>query len=177
MRHLVDDRKLGRTHSHRRALLRNMVTSLILHERMETTLPKAKELRRWADRMISWGKEGTLHARRQAARIVRTDEALRKLFDGLATRFKGRQGGYTRVYTLGFRRGDAAPMAVIEYLGYQLPAKEKKEKKEEKRPKVEKKVVKKAEKKPEKKAEEKKSEEKKGWFSRFGRQKKEDKKG
>lgn len=182
MRHLVDHRKLGRTQSERRALLRNLVTSLILHERLETTLPKAKELRRLADRMITWGKKGTLHARRQAARVLQTEVALQKLFNGLAARFKDRQGGYTRIYHLGCRRGDGAEMAAIEYLGYELPKKdEKKDKKPEKqesRPekkpekKVETKVV--AEKKPEKKVkkpmdkkEEKKKPKKKGRLASF----------
>lgn|SRR3989338_4713128 len=158
MRHQVDHRKLERTASHRKALLRNMVTSLILSERIETTLPKAKELRRLADQMITLGKAGTLHARRMAARVVRSPEALQKLFDGLAARFTDRQGGYTRIYKFGFRRGDSAEMAAIEYLGYQLPAvvekgKGKKEKKAEPRPekKVEKKVEKKTEAKPVKK--------------------------
>ncbi len=139
MRHQVDHRKLGRHTSHRRALLRNMATSLILSERIETTLPKAKELRRLADELITWGKEGTLHARRQAARIIQDPEALRKLFNGLAARFTDRQGGYTRIYRFGFRRGDAAEMAAIEYLGYQLPAPKPKDevekKKEDKKPK------------------------------------------
>lgn len=132
MRHQVDHRKLGRTAAHRKALLRNMVTSLIMHERLETTLPKAKELRRLADRMISWGKQGDLAARRQAARVVRTPEAVAKLFDGLAARFKDRNGGYTRVIHFGHRRGDGAPMAAIEYLGYEFPAPRKKTEKKEK---------------------------------------------
>ena len=127
MRHLDDNRKLGRTASHRRALLRNLVTSLILHERIETTLPKAKELRSLADRMITWGKQGDLSARRQAARTLQSPEALQKLFDGLAKRFADRQGGYTRVLRFGNRRGDSAPMAAIEYLGYELPAPKAKE--------------------------------------------------
>ena len=173
MRHLVDRRKLERTASHRKALLRNMATSLILHERIETTLPKAKELRRWADRLITWGKEGTLHARRRAAAILQDGEAVRRLFDGLAARFKDRQGGYTRIVRFGFRRGDAAEMAAIEYLGYQLPQKEEKKKaekgkKEEKKPKVEK-IEKKAAKEKPKEA----KEEKRPW-SLFGRKKKKD---
>ncbi len=125
MRHLVDHRKLGRTASHRRALFRNLVTSLILHERLETTLPKAKELRRIADRMITWGKQGDLAARRQAARVLRSPLALQKLFDGLAARFKDRAGGYTRILKFGQRRGDGAWMAAIEYLGYERPKVEK----------------------------------------------------
>ena len=165
MRHLVDHRKLGRTASHRKALLRNLVTSLILHERIETTLPKAKELSRWGDHLITLAKEGTLHARRRAEAILQDPEALRKLFDGLASRFKERPGGYTRLFKYGFRKGDGAEMAAIEYLGYQLPVKEKKA-----APKVEKKAEKKAEKKVEKKKEEKKS----SWRSLFGGKKKKD---
>ena len=158
MRHLVDHRKLGRTASHRKALLRNLVTSLILHERIETTLPKAKELRRVADRMITWGKQGDLPARRQAARYLRSDEAIQKLFDGLAARFKDRQGGYTRILRFGRREGDGAPMAAIEYLVYTLPVKE------EKPPKV----------KQEKVKQEKVKKEKKRW-GLFSRKKKEEK--
>lgn len=184
MRHLVDHRKLGRTHSERKALLRGLATSLVLHERIETTLPKAKELRRLGERLITLGKEGTLHARRRAAAILQEPGAVKKLFDGLAARFKDRSGGYTRIFRFGFRRGDAAEMAAVEYLGYQLPAKEKGKKgekgKEGKKPKIEKKPEKKVEKKVEKKAEKaakppEKKEEKKGrWSSLFGRGKKKD---
>jgi large subunit ribosomal protein L17 len=173
MRHQVDYRKLGRHTSHRRALLRNLATSLILSERIETTLPKAKELRRVADQLITWGKEGTLHARRQAASFLLAPEAVQKLFDGLSARFKDRQGGYTRIFKFGFRRGDSAEMAAIEYLGYQLPApkpkeedteKAKEKKKSEKKPakpKAEKKAKETSEKKAPKKASEKKDEKKK----------------
>ncbi len=125
MRHQVDHRKLGRHTSHRKALFRNMATSLILAERVKTTLPKAKELRRVADRLVTFAKGGTLHDRRQAARIVLNNEALKKLFSELAERFKDRNGGYTRIYHMGFRAGDTADMAAIEYLGYKLPVKEK----------------------------------------------------
>lgn len=92
----------------------NMVVSLVIHEQINTTLPKAKELRRIADKMISLGKRGTLHARRQAHAYLRDDAAVAKLFDGLAERYSERPGGYTRVLKAGFRYGDAAPMAVIE---------------------------------------------------------------
>ncbi|MBI2068268.1 MAG: 50S ribosomal protein L17 [Deltaproteobacteria bacterium] len=173
MRHLVDHRKLGRTTSHRKAMLRNMVTSLVLHERLETTLPKAKELRRLADRMITWGKEGGLAARRQAARVLQSPEALKKLFNGLAKRFEDRQGGYTRILHFGFRRGDGAPMAAIEYLGYETPQPLKREEKKGEKQKTkkvvpEKKVSTKAGgKEPAKKKQEGKKD-KKGWglFSR-----------
>lgn len=117
MRHRVDTIKLGRTTSHRKALLRNLATSLIVAERLETTLAKAKELRRVADRMVTLGKRGSLHARRQAAAYVRTPHAVQKLFAELAGRFADRNGGYTRIIKLGVRKGDAAPMALIEYLG------------------------------------------------------------
>lgn len=133
MRHLVDHRKLGRSASHRKALLRNLATALVLNERIETTLPKALELRRVADRLITFAKEGTLHSRRQAGRILQDESALRKLFNGLGMRFNDRQGGYTRIYKFGFRRGDSAEMAAIEYLGYQLPVSETKEVIEEKK--------------------------------------------
>ncbi len=117
MRHRVAGRKLGRTMEHRKALMRNMVTSLILEERIETTLPKAKELRRVADRMVTLGKRATLHSRRQALSFIRTNEAVKKLFSELAPRFSERNGGYTRILKTGMRQGDAAPMAIIEYIG------------------------------------------------------------
>ncbi len=114
MRHRHGYRKLNRTHSHRKAMFSNMVVSLLTHEQIKTTLPKAKELRRIADKMITLGKKGSLHARRQAAAYLRDDEVLVKLFDGLADRYKERPGGYTRVLKAGFRYGDSAPMAIIE---------------------------------------------------------------
>lgn len=116
MRHQVGHRKLGRTTSHRLAMFRNMVTSLIMHERIKTTLPKAKELRSFAEKLVTLGKQGDLPARRKAAAFVRTNEAVQKLFSSLAPRFKDRKGGYTRVLKLGFRLGDSAPMAMIEYI-------------------------------------------------------------
>ncbi len=120
MRHRSAKVRLSRHTSHRLAMMRNLVTSLIEHERVETTLPKARELKRIADRMITLGKEGTLHARRRALKVIRTKDAVSKLFTELATRFKERSGGYTRLYKLGFRQGDAAPMAIVEYLGFAL---------------------------------------------------------
>ncbi|MFT7623030.1 MAG: large subunit ribosomal protein L17 [Myxococcota bacterium] len=124
MRHLKRGRKLNRTSSHRKAMFRNMVTSLLEHGRIETTLPKAKELRGIAEKMITHGKkaaeaerpEVALHHRRLAARYVRSSEALHKIFTEYAQRYEGRQGGYTRIYKLGWRRGDAASMAIIELL-------------------------------------------------------------
>ena len=116
MRHLKDHRKLGRTSPHRQAMFRNLAVALILNGRIKTTLPKAKELRRVADRLITWGKKGTLAARRQARYWVENREALSKIFEELAPRFGGRHGGYTRILRLGPRQGDQAPMAFIEYL-------------------------------------------------------------
>ena len=114
MRHRMSGRKLNRTSSHRKAMFANMTVSLLTHEQVMTTLPKAKELRRVADRIITLGKRGNLHARRQAASFLRNDETVRKLFGPLAERYQSRNGGYTRVMKAGFRYGDSAPMAVIE---------------------------------------------------------------
>jgi large subunit ribosomal protein L17 len=114
MRHRVDARKLGRTSAHRKAMFRNLVTSLLEHERIQTTDAKAKELRRIADRMITLGKRGSLHARRRALRVIRDREVAAKVFDDLAQRFRERAGGYTRIVKLARRVGDAAPMSVIE---------------------------------------------------------------
>ena len=97
--------------------MRNMITSLLREEKIKTTDPKAKELRRWADRVITLGKQGSLHARRQVLSIVQDKTVVRKLFDTIAPRFKDRPGGYTRIIKLGLRRGDAAQMAVIELVG------------------------------------------------------------
>ena len=114
MRHRNAGRKLGRTSAHRTALLRNLVTSLLEHEQIQTTDAKAKELRRVADKMITLGKRGDLHARRQALRVVRNDEIASKLFGPLAERYKERAGGYTRILKLRTRPGDAAPISIIE---------------------------------------------------------------
>ena len=114
MRHLKQGRKLGRTAAHRKALLRNLVTALLGHERIITTEPKAKELRRIADKLVTLGKRGDLHARRQALRVIRSNAVVRKLFDDIAPRLADRHGGYTRILHLGYRPGDAAAMAVIE---------------------------------------------------------------
>jgi large subunit ribosomal protein L17 len=120
MRHLKQGRKLGRTTAHRKALLRNLATALFEHERIVTTEPKAKELRRIADKLVTLGKRGNLHARRQALQVVRSNAVVRKLFDEVAPRFAGRQGGYTRILRLGYRPGDAAAMAVIELVDAQV---------------------------------------------------------
>lgn len=114
MNHRKTGRKLSRTSSHRKALLRNMVTSLLENEQIRTTDAKAKELRGVADKMITLGKRGTLHARRRALQTIRSKEVTSKLFDELADRFRERDGGYTRVIKLSPRPGDAAPMAIIE---------------------------------------------------------------
>ena len=114
MRHRLSGRKLNRTSSHRKAMFSNMAVALLTHEQIKTTLPKAKELRRVADRMITLGKRGTLHSRRRAFAFLRDDRTVSKLFDQLAPRYGDRQGGYTRVLKAGFRYGDCAPMAIIE---------------------------------------------------------------
>lgn len=118
MRHQVSVRKLGRTASHRRAMLRNMVTSLMRHERIRTTTPKAKVARRYADRMITLGKRGNLHARRVAARFINDETVLKKLFDEIAPKFVERNGGYTRIMHDGVRKGDAADMAILELVTF-----------------------------------------------------------
>jgi large subunit ribosomal protein L17 len=109
--------KLGRTSAHRRALYRNLVTSLLEHERIATTDAKAKQLRRLADRMITLGKRGTLHARRRALRVIRSADVTAKVFDDLADRYRDRAGGYTRVLKLRRRVGDAAPLSLVELVG------------------------------------------------------------
>lgn len=114
MRHGSGYRKLNRTHTHRKAMFSNMTASLIIHEQIKTTLPKAKELRRFIDKMISLGKKGGLHDRRRAYAFLRDDAAVAKLFSSIAERYKERPGGYSRVLKAGFRYGDSAPMAVIE---------------------------------------------------------------
>ncbi len=116
MRHRKSGRRLGRTSAHRKAMYRNMVTSLLEHERIQTTDSKAKELRRVAERMITLGKRGDLHARRRAMRVIRDKGVTAKVFDQLAERFRDRPGGYTRVVKLGNRVGDAAPLSVIELM-------------------------------------------------------------
>ena len=118
MTHRVAGRhKLARPTDHRLAMLRNQVTDLLRHEKIVTTEAKAREVRGIAERMITWGKQGSLHARRQVLRIVTDKETVRKLFDDLGPRFADRAGGYTRVVRLGQRRGDAARMAQLELVG------------------------------------------------------------
>ena len=131
MRHRNYGYKLGRNTSHRRALLRNLVTSLVLEERVETTVPKAKAMRPWAEHMITLGKRGTLHARRQAAAYLQSPAAVQKLFDTLSARFDDRPGGYTRIIKTRFRAGDNADMAMIEFLGSEAIQRQKKERRAE----------------------------------------------
>lgn len=114
MRHGLSGRKLNRTSAHRKAMFANMAASLLLHEQITTTLPKAKDLRPVVEKLITLGKTGTLHARRQAIAQIGDELVVRKLFSTLAGRYRERNGGYTRVLKAGFRYGDAAPMAVIE---------------------------------------------------------------
>jgi large subunit ribosomal protein L17 len=133
MRHLKSGRKLNRSASHRRAMWRNMVTSLLQHEHLQTTDAKAKELRRWTDRMITLGKRGSLHARRQALAFVRSRPVVAKLFDEIAPRFRDRPGGYTRITKLGSRRGDAAPVSLIELTDRSDRARSEADKKRERR--------------------------------------------
>lgn len=116
MKHRVAFRRLGRSSSHRWSLLRTQVSQLVEHERIETTIQKAKELRRIADKVITWGKEGTIAARRHAAGVLRRDEQVKKVFGELAERYKERDGGYTRVIRTQKRRDDAAQLAFIEYI-------------------------------------------------------------
>ena len=123
MRHAKGYRRLNRTNEHRKALWANMAGSLIEHEQIKTTLPKAKELRRVVERLITLGKRGDLHARRQAASRLKQHQYVRKLFDVLGPRYKERQGGYVRIMKSGFRYGDMAPMAIIEFVDRDLDAK------------------------------------------------------
>ena len=116
MRHGHGHRKLNRTHSHRQAMLANMACSLIEHEQVKTTLPKAKELRPYVEKLITLAKRGDLHARRLCIAQIKQESAVKKLFDTLAGRYGQRPGGYARVLKAGFRYGDMAPMAIIEFV-------------------------------------------------------------
>ena len=116
MRHNMHGRKLGRTSAHRKAMFRNQLASLVEAERIKTTLPKAKELRPLAEKLITKGKSGTLHARRQVGRWLPDRTHVRKLFDEIAPRFADRPGGYTRIIKLGPRLGDGAEMALLEFV-------------------------------------------------------------
>ncbi|MGA0545225.1 50S ribosomal protein L17 [Brevundimonas sp. VNH65] len=123
MRHGAAHRKLGRTASHRTAMFANMAASLIKHEQITTTLPKAKELRPFVEKLVTLGKKGDLHARRQAISQVRDVTQVGKLFDTLAPRYTARNGGYIRIMKAGYRHGDNAPMAVIEFVDRDVDAK------------------------------------------------------
>ena len=122
MRHGNSGRKLNRTSSHRKAMFANMAASLIEHEQIVTTLPKAKEIRPIVEKLVTLGKRGDLHARRQAISQIRDNEAVRKLFDAIATRYATRNGGYIRIMKAGFRTGDNAPMAVVEFVDRDVDA-------------------------------------------------------
>lgn len=122
MRHNKSGRRLGRNSSHRSAMMRNMVTSLLEHEKITTTDARAKELRKLAERMITLGKRGDLHARRQVMQIVRDRKVVGKLFEMVAPRYKDRPGGYTRIIKLGSRQGDNAPLSLIELVGEEFSA-------------------------------------------------------
>jgi large subunit ribosomal protein L17 len=140
MRHQKKTIKLGRTAEHRKALLANQVCSLIEHQRIKTTLAKAKAVRPLAERMVTLGKNGSIHARRTALATLRQKNAVRKLFDDIAPRSAERNGGYTRIVKLGHRKSDSAPMAFIEWVDMaevlvEKPAKEEKAKKKEAEPK------------------------------------------
>ena len=128
MRHLNSHSKLGRNPAHRRATLRNLVTNVIIQERITTTLTRAKATRPVVERMITLGKQDSLHSRRRAASYLMTAAATKKLFDEVAPRFADRSGGYTRIIHAGFRIGDGAQLAILELLGSKLRKKEKKEK-------------------------------------------------
>lgn len=119
MRHKYSGRRLGRTSSHRMAMFRNMVTSLLQHERIVTTTEKAKEARPIAEKMITLGKRGDLHARRQALSFIRSKDVVEKLFTEIKDKFDDRKGGYTRIIKTGVRKGDAAEMAILELVGYE----------------------------------------------------------
>jgi large subunit ribosomal protein L17 len=135
MRHKVAGWKLGRTTAHRRSLLRNLVTSLIIEERIETTIPKAKALRPQLEKMITLGKRGDLSARRQAAAYLMTREAVNKLFDTVGPRFGDRNGGYLRIVRAGWQKGDGTDKAFVELLGSEKLQEEKRQKRAEVRAK------------------------------------------
>jgi len=123
MRHQNSGRKLNRTASHRKAMFANMAASLIQHEQIVTTLPKAKEIRPIVEKLVTLGKRGDLHARRQAISQIRDVAVVSKLFDAIATRYANRNGGYLRIMKAGFRHGDNAPLAVIEFVDRDVDAK------------------------------------------------------
>lgn len=123
MRHGKSGRKLNRTSSHRKAMFANMAVSLITHEQILTTVPKAKEIRPIVEKLVTLGKRGDLHARRQALSQIQDKDAVKKLFDTIAARYATRNGGYLRIMRAGFRHGDNAPMAIIEFVDRDISAK------------------------------------------------------
>ena len=125
MRHRVSGRKLSRHTKHRELMFRNMLVSLLQHERIRTTLARGKELRIWADKIITLAKENTLHARRQAFARLRNETVVKKLFDEIVPKMKDREGGYTRIYKMGWRQGDGAPLSLVELVTF-VHAEEKK---------------------------------------------------
>jgi len=127
MRHGMKGRKLNRTRSHRKALFQSLAVSLLQHEQIKTTLPKAKELKPIVESLITLGKKGGLHKRRQAISFLQNEEVVAKMFSSLAERYKERNGGYTRIMKYGFRPGDKAPMAIIELVDRDASAKGKKD--------------------------------------------------
>jgi len=164
MGHRVAGRKLSRHTQHRKLMFRNMLVSLLEHERIKTTLAKGKELRGWVDKIITLGKKDNLHARRQAFALLRNEGIVKKLFDKIAPQLKDREGGYTKIYKMGWRQGDGAPLSLVELVTF-APEKEKKKSTVEKAKRVLEKVTpkrkgKEGEKEKEKK--EKKVEKKKG---------------
>jgi len=157
MRHRVAGRKLSRHTQHRELMFRNMLVSLLQHERIRTTLAKAKELRSWAEKIITMGKKGSLHARRQAFALLRDREMVKKLFEEIVPKLKDRDGGYTRIYKIGWRQGDGAPLSLIELMTFSSPEQQKKKSAVKKAlEKVTPKRRKKGEEKKEKKVKEKK---------------------
>jgi len=125
MKHGMSGRKLGRKSGHRKAMFSNLASALIKHEQISTTLPKAKDMRPVVEKLVTLGKRGDLHARRQVLSVLQDAEITKKLFSVLAERYKGRKGGYTRVLKAGFRYGDNAPMAIIEFVDRDVTAKGK----------------------------------------------------
>lgn len=135
MRHRMKIVKLGRMSSHRKAMFSNMAASIIVHKKIHTTLPKAKAIEPVVARLITWAKEGTIHARRLAFRILKSRDLVKLLFTEIGPMMAGRKGGYTRILKAGTRAGDGAPMAILELVGQELvePKEEKKDKKKEKK--------------------------------------------
>ncbi len=126
MRHRVAGRKLSRHTQHRELMFRNMLVSLLQHERIKTTLAKGKELRGWVDKIITLGKKENLHARRKAFALLRDKGIVKKLFDEIVPRLKDREGGYTRIYKMGWRHGDGAPLSLVELVTFSSPEQKKK---------------------------------------------------